>query len=120
MEADVGVSLHLEHLETVYSFRTRMLDYLWTGLPIVATAGDGFAEIISTQGIGTVVPGEDVDAVADALARPAGRPRAPGPGVLGRAPRPWRPASGGRSVLEPLVSFCRRAPPRPRRARVAR
>jgi glycosyltransferase involved in cell wall biosynthesis len=67
MEADVGVSLHLEHLETQYSFRTRMLDYLWTGLPIVATTGDGFASIISDEGLGTVVPAEDVDAVVDAL-----------------------------------------------------
>ena len=28
-EADLGVSTHREHLETHFSFRTRMLDYLW-------------------------------------------------------------------------------------------
>jgi len=105
MEADVGVSLHVEHLETAYSFRTRILDYLWTGLPIVATAGDGFAEIIAARGIGTVVPGEDVDAVVDALAdllrdgdaRQACRERAAAVAAGFR----WS------AVLEPLVSFCR-------------
>jgi glycosyltransferase involved in cell wall biosynthesis len=104
VEADVGVSLHLEHLETQYSFRTRMLDYLWAGLPIVATAGDGFAQIISSEGIGTVVPPDDVDAVTDALvellndrhAREVCRARA-----LAVASRfRWS------AVLEPLLSFC--------------
>jgi len=104
MEADVGVSLHLEHLETMYSFRTRILDYLWTGLPIVATAGDGFAEIISRQKIGIVVPGEDVEAVADALVS-----------LLGdrRARDACRAASAEVAqryrwsvLLEPLVAFC--------------
>jgi hypothetical protein len=114
MEADVGVSLHLEHIETAYSFRTRMLDYLWAGLPIVATAGDGFADIISAEGIGIVVPGEDVDAVAGALvdmlsdrhARDACRVRS------AQVARRFRWSV----VLEPLVAFCaepRRAPDLP-------
>ena len=33
LDADVGVSTHLDHAETAYSFRTRLLDYLWAGLP---------------------------------------------------------------------------------------
>ncbi|HEY5024013.1 MAG TPA: glycosyltransferase [Acidimicrobiales bacterium] len=104
LEADVAVSLHLEHLETMYSFRTRMLDYLWAGLPIVATAGDGFAEIISAHGIGTVVPGEDADAVVDALGDLLGD-------RSGRAARRRRAAAVAAGfrwsvVLEPLLSFC--------------
>ncbi|HEX2118535.1 MAG TPA: glycosyltransferase, partial [Acidimicrobiales bacterium] len=35
LEADIGVSTHLHHVETAFSFRTRILDYLWAGLPIV-------------------------------------------------------------------------------------
>ena len=104
LESDVGVSLHLDHLETQYSFRTRMLDYLWAGLPIVATAGDGFAQIIATEGIGTVVPPGDVDAVAGALvalladrhARETCRARA----VAVASRFRWS------AVLEPVVSFC--------------
>ena len=100
LEADLGVSLHFDHLETTYSFRTRMLDYLWAGLPVVATAGDGFAPIIAAERIGIVVPGADVDAVADALVALLGdseeRARCRGPrrgggeafSVVGRARAP--------------------------------
>ena len=48
LESDIGVSTHLDHIETAFSFRTRILDYLWASLPIVATAGDSFADIDRT------------------------------------------------------------------------
>ena len=67
LDADVGVSTHLDHLETAFSFRTRILDYLWASLPIVSTAGDTFAEIIEHHQLGQVVPPEDVDALEQAL-----------------------------------------------------
>lgn len=67
LDADVAVSTHSNHIETAFSFRTRILDYLWAGLPVVATDGDGFAPIIRDNGLGAVVPPEDVDALADAL-----------------------------------------------------
>ena len=67
LDADLGVSTHLDHLETAFSFRTRILDYLWAGLPIVATNGDTFEAIIESNGLGkTVAPG-DVAALANAL-----------------------------------------------------
>jgi GT2 family glycosyltransferase/glycosyltransferase involved in cell wall biosynthesis len=67
LEADVGVSTHFEHIETTFSFRTRILDYLWAGLPIVVTAGDHFAELVEREQLGVVVPAEDVQALATAL-----------------------------------------------------
>lgn len=67
LDANVGVSTHFEHIETQYSFRTRILDYLWAGLPIVATTGDSFGSVLDEEGIGIGVPPEDVDALADAL-----------------------------------------------------
>lgn len=67
MDADVGVSTHSDHIETAFSFRTRMLDYLWAGLPLIATDGDGFAPIIRDHRLGRVVPPEDADALAAAL-----------------------------------------------------
>lgn len=67
LDADIGVSTHYEHVETAYSFRTRILDYLWAGLPIVATTGDSFGNILTQEGIGIGVPPEDVDALAEAL-----------------------------------------------------
>lgn len=67
LEADVGVSTHLDHIETAFSFRTRILDYLWASLPVVATSGDAFAPIIEQRGIGITVPPGDVDSLEAAL-----------------------------------------------------
>ncbi|VEI12915.1 glycosyltransferase family 4 protein [Trueperella bialowiezensis] len=67
LDADLGVSAHLPGLETDFSFRTRMLDYLWAGLPMVSTAGDFFADLIDTEDLGATVPMEDADAMAVAF-----------------------------------------------------
>jgi GT2 family glycosyltransferase len=69
LEADVGVSTHFEHIETAYSFRTRILDYLWAGLPMVATEGDSLSRLIHDHDLGLTVPAEDVDALAAAIKR---------------------------------------------------
>jgi GT2 family glycosyltransferase/glycosyltransferase involved in cell wall biosynthesis len=68
-EADAGVSTHFDHIETTFSFRTRILDYLWAGLPMVVTAGDSFAELVADEELGLVVGERDVSALADALER---------------------------------------------------
>ncbi|GAA4421517.1 hypothetical protein GCM10023169_14460 [Georgenia halophila] len=65
--ADVGVSCHLPQVETQYSFRTRILDYLWAGLPIVCTDGDTFGDLVQAEGLGVAVPAQDVEALARAL-----------------------------------------------------
>lgn len=67
LEADIGISTHFDHLETQYSFRTRMLDYIWAGLPIIATQGDCFADTISAHQLGIVVPYKDDLAIANAI-----------------------------------------------------
>ncbi|MGH9055409.1 MAG: glycosyltransferase [Acidimicrobiales bacterium] len=115
LEADIGISLHVEHLESAYSFRTRVLDYLWAGLPIVATAGDGFAEVIAGEDLGAVVAGGDPAAVAGALQRLLGDTQV-------RAACGIRAAAVARRyawpvALAPLVAFCaepRRAADSPR------
>lgn len=68
-EADAGVSTHFAHVETTFSFRTRILDYLWAGLPMVLTRGDHFAELVENERLGVVVDASDVGALADALER---------------------------------------------------
>jgi hypothetical protein len=68
-EADAGVSTHFSHIETTFSFRTRILDYLWAELPMVVTAGDTFAELIESEELGIVVPAGDVVELAAALER---------------------------------------------------
>ncbi|GAA5168972.1 MULTISPECIES: glycosyltransferase [Amycolatopsis] len=69
LDADCGVTTHFEHVETTFAFRTRVLDYLWAGLPIVTTDGDAFADLVRDEKLGVVVPAEDADALADALER---------------------------------------------------
>ena len=68
-EADAGVSTHKAHIETTFAFRTRILDYLWAGLPMVVTEGDTFAELVEAEGLGIVVPAQDVAALEAAIER---------------------------------------------------
>lgn len=70
--ADIGVSIHRTHCETRFAFRTRMLDYVKHGLPIVATEGDVFADWIREKQLGRVVPSGDIEHLAQALAGLAG------------------------------------------------
>jgi GT2 family glycosyltransferase/glycosyltransferase involved in cell wall biosynthesis len=110
LEADIGVSTHLDHVETAFSFRTRILDYLWTSLPIVATGGDTFADLIESRGLGiTVAPG-DVEALDEALFRLLDD-EAFNAGCRARLGEVM-PDHAWSRVLAPLVQFCRA----PRRA----
>jgi len=110
LDADIGVSTHVDHLETTFSFRTRILDYLWAGLPIVSTRGDAFADLIEREDLGRTVPECDPPALANALAELLGG----GTAVAhcrenvarARVDFTWD------KVLEPLLHFCER----PRRA----
>jgi glycosyltransferase involved in cell wall biosynthesis len=110
LDADVGVSNHLDHIETAFSFRTRMLDYLWASLPMVCTTGDVFAALVESRGLGLTVDPGDVEGLADALERVlydevfAQRCR--------DAVREVAPEYHWERVLAPLVAFCRS----PRRA----
>lgn len=65
--ATIGVSIHTKSLETQFSFRTRNLDYLWAGLPIVTTEGDFFADLVEENNLGRVVPQKDEEKLAAAI-----------------------------------------------------
>ena len=67
LSADAGVSTHFDHLETRFSFRTRILDYMWAELPIIATKGDSFSSIIEENSLGIVVDYTDVASVKQAI-----------------------------------------------------
>lgn len=68
-EADIGVSCHFETLETRFSFRTRILDYLWASLPIVCTKGDYFAGLVEKEQLGLTVDFQNERQLADAILR---------------------------------------------------
>ena len=105
LEATLGVTMHFESAETRFSFRTRALDYLWAALPIVTTAGDSFAELVESEGLGLVVPAGEAEALEDALVQLlSDREMADGCRARAAAVRErfrWS------VVLEPLVQFCR-------------
>jgi glycosyltransferase involved in cell wall biosynthesis len=67
LDADVGVSTHFSSLETRYAFRTRMLDYLWAGLPIIATEGDEIADTLAHAGASVTVPAGDRERLAEQI-----------------------------------------------------
>jgi len=105
LEADIGVSTHLDHVETAFSFRTRVLDYLWAGLPVLTTAGDTLADLVEERGLGLTVSAQDVDALAAAI-----------DGLLGdqalwarcrQAVEVLQPELTWEVALRPLLAFCR-------------
>jgi glycosyltransferase involved in cell wall biosynthesis len=111
LDADIGVSTHLDHVETAFSFRTRVLDYLWAGLPIVCTAGDAMGEMVTDHGLGAAVAADDVDALARALDDLLGDDAARAEAAA--AVRKIAPDFAWSRALAPLVAFCdapRRAP----------
>jgi len=69
LEADIGVSTNLDHLEARLAFRTRLLDCIWAGLPIVCTEGDAMAELVEKEELGLTVPPNDVDRLTRAILR---------------------------------------------------
>ncbi len=67
LEADIGVSTHFDHIETRFSFRTRMLDSLWAQLPIICTRGDAISELVEDEQLGIAVAEKDIKGLADAM-----------------------------------------------------
>jgi glycosyltransferase involved in cell wall biosynthesis len=116
-DADLGVSAHLDHLEARFSFRTRILDYLWAGLPVVTSGGDALGDLVEARGLGRAVDPGDVEGFAAACrallddrgAREAARARID----------ELRPDLRWSAVARPLVDWCGRIaelpPRRPRR-----
>ena len=124
LDAEIGVSAHTMSLETRYAWRTRLLDYLWVGLPIVCTRGDGLAARVERDGLGLGVDEGDVDGFAAALDRllddPALAAACRARSLEAAAALTWP------SVAAPLLAYCqepRRSgvrPARPSRRSLAR
>lgn len=66
-EGELSVVTHHEHIETHFSFRTRVLDSIWMGIPLIVTQGDSMADIVEKNAIGLTVPEGDPKALAAAL-----------------------------------------------------
>lgn len=110
LDANCAISTHVDHLETRFSSRTRLLDCFWAGLPVVCTRGDELATRVERDELGAAVPSQDPDAAAAALDRVLERGRAAYAERLAAAAREltW-PA-----VTAPLVRWLREPPLVPR------
>jgi hypothetical protein len=115
LQADVGVSLHFAHLETHFSFRTRLLDYIWAGLPTIVTRGDVLSDLVEEHQLGWTVGYESVDDVTEAILQSAAVSRA----EFGDRFAAITPQLNWDVALHPLLEFCRepRCAPDRRRAR---
>lgn len=67
LDADIAISCHFDLPETRFSFRTRILDYFWSALPILTTHGDGLADLIEENGAGIALPYGDAPAWTRAI-----------------------------------------------------
>jgi glycosyltransferase involved in cell wall biosynthesis len=67
LEADIGVSSYWDSIETHFSFRTRVRDYIWAGLPMILTKGDSFAELVEHRQLGRTVGEKDVEGWKNAI-----------------------------------------------------
>jgi glycosyltransferase involved in cell wall biosynthesis len=110
-DANLGVTAHHDGLEARYAHRTRVLDYLWAGLPVVATSGDALAETIERGGLGATVPPGDPEAFAAACARLLGPDGAAARARIAAA----APALRWSAAVAPLAAWCATAPARERR-----
>jgi glycosyltransferase involved in cell wall biosynthesis len=118
-EADVGVSLHGDHIETRFAVRTRLMDYLWAELPMVVGGGDVLSDLVRQHGLGVVMAAGDKTAAADALITLLQNPVDPAAFAAVKRPfywpavakplqnyvkRPWRNAGGGGEVGKTAVA----------------
>jgi len=69
LEATAAVLTHRPGLETELSFRTRGLDFLWAGLPVVSHRGGAMSMVLERTGSGIVVDEGDRDALAASLVK---------------------------------------------------
>lgn len=57
LDADIGITTYRNTLETHFSWRTRILDYLWAGVPVICSGGDSLSELIAAKELGMLFTG---------------------------------------------------------------
>src|SRR5690606_34715434 len=104
VDTDVAVSLHFDTLETRFAaVRSRVLSYIWAGLPMVVTRGDVASELIRENDLGLVIDYEDVDGAVRAVLK-----------LLAEGKQRYRPNFARLAseltwdkVAQPLLDLCR-------------
>ena len=110
LESDVGILTTPSTLEARFGTRTRVLDYLAAGLPVVCTTTDALSAFIEVNRVGRAVEPYDSYACAKILDDLTGPDRTRLDTRAALAPLHWR------RVSAPLVDFCLDPPERRGRA----
>ena len=112
-DVDVLVAPHRPSLETRLSLRTRFLDALAAGCPVVTTDGGAMSRLLREHAAGWVVPPGDAGALLQALSSALATPGAPAGGAAGEASGGWRRGAADllaefrwERALAPLLRFC--------------
>jgi glycosyltransferase involved in cell wall biosynthesis len=117
MEASCVLSAQTDHLETRFAFRTRLLDAIWAGLPIVCTSGDDLAEQVERERLGATAAPGSAESIAAALEHvlSAGR------GAFAERLAAVAPRYAWPSVAAPLIEWVTtKEPPLPRASAAVR
>ncbi len=103
LESDLALSLHYDTFETRLAFRSRVLEYVWAGLPTITTKGDATSELVRQYDLGIVVDYEDVDGVGQAILALLETPSAVRAKdfELAQQNLTWQ------KVAQPILAFCR-------------
>jgi glycosyltransferase involved in cell wall biosynthesis len=104
-DVDLLVAPHRPSLETRLSLRTRFLDAMAAGCPVVTSDGGAMSRMLREHGAGWVVPPGDGEALALALAEALEDEEARERSRAGA--RELLRAFAWDRALEPLVRFCR-------------
>lgn len=101
-ECSIALSIHFDTVETRLAFRSRVLEYIWAGIPIISTQGDATSELIAKYSLGHIVDYEDVDGIALAIKH-----------ILEKKDNLSADFEGARQALAwersaaPLIAFCK-------------
>jgi glycosyltransferase involved in cell wall biosynthesis len=101
--ADVAVSLAREGLETDLSYRTRLLDAAWGGVPSVTVGGGALARELEESGAGIAAPFRAEELARAILEVLGSRDR------FSEAARRFAETRTWNRVAQPLVAWCREA-----------
>jgi glycosyltransferase involved in cell wall biosynthesis len=113
LDADAGIATYPASLESRYCLGTRLLDFLWAGLPMVVSGTELQREFVEGRGLGLFVPAHDSGALADAILRMKAMVR--GGGFAAESFAAARHALAWPVVAEPVTRFCTSASARSRK-----
>ncbi|MCX7013566.1 MAG: glycosyltransferase [Candidatus Sumerlaeota bacterium] len=69
LDADLAAATAPEGAENTFAFRTRLVDAVWAGVPILCTRGGFMGDFVERNEVGLTVPGGDPAALKAAILR---------------------------------------------------